>query len=78
MGPHHLNNKKSQLLEESTLVPREFYLLLTGTPLHNSIEDIWEFLNYSDSDTFESKEALVGKMGNLLMLCAGKLPAHIP
>ena len=41
------------------MVLREFYLLLTGNPLQNSIDELWDLLKFSDSDTFESKEASV-------------------
>ena len=65
MRPHHLKNAKSRIFDESTSEPREYCLLLTGTPLQNSTEDFWVLLNFSDSNIFESKEALVFKSGKL-------------
>ena len=62
---HRLKNAKSKLFEELASVPREFCLLLTGTPLQNSTEELWALLNFADSDTFESKEAFVEKFGQL-------------
>ena len=59
MRLRHLKNSKFQFFEESTLVPRELCLLLNGTPLQNSIEELWDLINFSDSDTFESQEAIV-------------------
>ena len=65
MRPHHLKNAKSQLFKESISVPREFCLLLPGTPLKNSTEELYALLNFFDSDTFEAKEAFVFKSGQL-------------
>ena len=65
MRPHHLKNAKYRLFEESTSVPREFCLFLTGAPLQNSTEELWALLNFSDSDTFESKEYLVEIFGQI-------------
>ena len=59
MTPQHLKNAKSRIFKGFTLVPREICLILTGTPLHNSTEELCTHLNFSDSDTFESKEALL-------------------
>ena len=63
--PHHLKNTKSRIFGELTSVPREFCLLLTGTLLQNYTEKLWALLKFSDSDTFDSKEALVEKFGQL-------------
>ena len=48
------------------MVPRDVCLLLTGTPLHNFTEELWAFLNFADSDIFESKEVLVENFGKLI------------
>ena len=65
MRPHHLKNLKYYIIDDQTLLPRELWLLLTGTPLQNSNEELWELLFFSKSDTFESKEALVENFGQL-------------
>ena len=57
MSQHYLNKSKSWIFEDLTLVPREFYLLLTGNQLQNSTEELWDPLKFSDYDTFESYEA---------------------
>ena len=59
MRPHPLKNARYRLFEESTSLPIYFCLLLTGTPLQNYTEELWALLKISDSDKFESKEALV-------------------
>ena len=65
MRPHHLKNAKSWFFEYLTSVPREFSLLITGSLLKNSTEALWDHLNFSDSETFESNEALVETFGQL-------------
>ena len=47
-------------------MPREFCLLLTGTLLQNSTEELWDLLQILNSDKFESKEALVEMFGQLV------------
>ena len=39
---HRLKNIKSKLFEDLASVPRDFCLLLTGTPLQNSTEGEWK------------------------------------
>jgi len=62
---HRLKNPKSRLFEELASVPRDFCLLLTGTPLQNSTEELWALLHFSDRASFRSKEAFVEKFGQL-------------
>ena len=62
MTPHHLKNAKYRLFKDSTLLPKEFYSLITGNPLQNSTEELWAPLKIFNSDMFESKEDLVGKL----------------
>ena len=47
------------------MVPRESFLLLTGTSFHNSTDELWDLLKFSNSDPFESKGALVENFGQL-------------
>lgn len=62
---HRLKNPKARLFEELASVPRDFCLLLTGTPLQNSTEELWALLNFSDRVAFASKEAFIDKFGQL-------------
>lgn len=62
---HRLKNHQSRLFTELGSVPRDFCLLLTGTPLQNSTEELWSLLNFSDSITFSSKDIFVEKFGQL-------------
>ena len=62
---HRLKNNKSRLFTDLVSVPRDFCLLLTGTPLQNSTEELWALLHFSDPKTFGSKEEFVEKFGQL-------------
>lgn len=62
---HRLKNDQSRLFRELANVPRDFCLLLTGTPLQNSTEELWSLLNFSDPAVFASKDEFVAKFGQL-------------
>lgn len=62
---HRLKNAKSRLFDELGGVPRDFCLLLTGTPLQNSTDELWALLNFADPISFASKEAFIEKFGQL-------------
>lgn len=46
-------------------MPRDFCILLTGTPLQNSTEELWALLNFADPVAFGDKDAFVEKFGQL-------------
>jgi chromodomain-helicase-DNA-binding protein 7 len=60
-----LKNPKARLFEELATVPRDFCLLLTGTPLQNSTEELWALLNFADPVAFASKDTFFEKFGQL-------------
>ena len=62
---HRLKNVKSRLFEDLASVPRDFCLLLTGTPLQNSTEELWALLHFCDPTTFGSREEFTNKFGQL-------------
>jgi len=62
---HRLKNVQSRLFQDLVSVPRDFCLLLTGTPLQNSTEELWALLNFSDPETFGSKDDFVDQFGQL-------------
>ena len=62
---HRLKNIKSKLFEDLMSVPREFCLLLTGTPLQNSTEELWALLHFCDPISFASRDEFIGKFGQL-------------
>ena len=62
---HRLKNPKARLFEELATVPRDFCVLLTGTPLQNSTEELWALLHFSDPLAFQSKDDFIEKFGQL-------------
>lgn len=62
---HRLKNIKSRLFEDLSSVPRDFCLLLTGTPLQNSTEELWALLHFCDPISFASRDEFIGKFGQL-------------
>ncbi|PVF96711.1 hypothetical protein CPB86DRAFT_786641 [Serendipita vermifera] len=57
---HRLKNMDCRLMREIKSYPSEHRLLLTGTPLHNSLAELWSLLNFilpsifNDLASFES------------------------
>jgi hypothetical protein len=62
---HRLKNSSSKLFEELATVPRDFCLLLTGTPLANATEELWALLHFAEKVAFGDKEDFLEKFGEL-------------
>jgi chromodomain-helicase-DNA-binding protein 7 len=62
---HRLKNPKARLFEELATVPRDYCVLLTGTPLANATEELWALLHFSDPVAFASKDDFLQKFGQL-------------
>ena len=62
---HRLKNPKSRLFEELNTVPRDFCVLLTGTPLANATEELWALLHFADNAAFYDKDDFLSKFGLL-------------
>jgi SNF2 family DNA or RNA helicase len=62
---HRLKNSKSRLFEDLGSVPRDFCLLLTGTPLANATEELWALLHFADNKAFADKDAFLEKFGEM-------------
>lgn len=62
---HRLKNDSSRLFSDLRTIPRDFCLLLTGTPLQNSTEELWSLLNFCNPVDFGAKEDFVMKFGSL-------------
>lgn len=62
---HRLKNSKSKLFEELATVPRDYCLLLTGTPIANATEELWALLNFANPTVFNDKEGFLEKFGSV-------------
>lgn len=62
---HRLKNNKSRLFLELGAVPRDFCLLLTGTPLQNSTEELFALLNFADQVNFQDRNTFIERFGQL-------------
>jgi SNF2 family DNA or RNA helicase len=62
---HRLKNSKSKLFEELATVPRDYCLLLTGTPIANATEELWALLNFANPAVFHDKDGFLQKFGSV-------------
>ena len=49
---HRLKNKSSKITEFLKTYKMEHRVLLTGTPLQNSLEELWALLNFLEPEKF--------------------------
>jgi SNF2 family DNA or RNA helicase len=62
---HRLKNHNSRLFAELASVPRDYCVLLTGTPLANNTEELWALLHFDDPVAFADKDTFLEKFGEL-------------
>jgi hypothetical protein len=62
---HRLKNRNCKVLEELKHINTEHRVLLTGTPLQNSVEELFSLLNFLEPVRFPSEEAFLIEYGNL-------------
>ena len=53
---HRLRNVKSKLLQTLREVPADYRVLMTGTPLHNNVQELWSLLNFISPGDFPEDE----------------------
>lgn len=53
---HRLRNAKSKLLQTLREVPADYRILMTGTPLHNNVQELWSLLNFVSPGDFPEDE----------------------
>eukprot|EP00939_MAST-03C_sp_MAST-3C-sp1_P003578 g3578.t1 len=58
---HRLKSRRSKLLQKIRLLKFGGALLLTGTPLQNSVAELWPLLNLLDPETFEDLDTFLEK-----------------
>ncbi|XP_033939117.1 chromodomain-helicase-DNA-binding protein 6 isoform X3 [Pseudochaenichthys georgianus] len=62
---HRLKNRNCKLLEGLKLMNLEQKVLLTGTPLQNSVEELFSLLNFLEPLQFPSESTFMEEFGNL-------------
>ena len=62
---HRLKNRNCKLLEELKTLDMEHRVLLTGTPLQNSMEELFSLLNFLEPSTFPSPMSFLQQFGDL-------------
>lgn len=62
---HRLKNSKSKLFEELANVPRDYCVLLTGTPIANDTSELWALLHFANPAVFHDKDDFLEKFGQM-------------
>ncbi|KAL2076371.1 hypothetical protein ACEWY4_028035 [Coilia grayii] len=62
---HRLKNRNCKLLEGLKLMDMEHKVLLTGTPLQNTVEELFSLLNFLEPDCFPSETTFMQEFGDL-------------
>ncbi|KAL0970047.1 hypothetical protein UPYG_G00236430 [Umbra pygmaea] len=62
---HRLKNKACKLHTSLNMLTMEYKVLLSGTPLQNSLEELFSLLNFLEPKQFDSEYRFIQKYGNI-------------
>lgn len=62
---HRLKNRNCKLIEGLRVLKFDHIVLLSGTPLQNSVEELYSLLNFLEPDRFHSPEEFLRDFGDL-------------
>ncbi|KAI8909625.1 SNF2 family N-terminal domain-containing protein [Gorgonomyces haynaldii] len=62
---HRLKNKTSKISEFLKSYQMDHRVLLTGTPLQNSLDELWALLNFLEPEKFASEKSFIDEYGNM-------------
>uniref|UniRef100_A0A7N8XU94 Chromodomain helicase DNA binding protein 7 n=1 Tax=Mastacembelus armatus TaxID=205130 RepID=A0A7N8XU94_9TELE len=62
---HRLKNRNCKLLEGLKMMDMEHKVLLTGTPLQNTVEELFSLLNFLEPERFLSEQTFMTEFGDL-------------
>ncbi|TNN60402.1 Chromodomain-helicase-DNA-binding protein 7 [Liparis tanakae] len=62
---HRLKNRNCKLLEGLKMMDMEHKVLLTGTPLQNTVEELFSLLNFLEPERFPSEPTFMAEFGDL-------------
>uniref|UniRef100_A0A8C9TXH8 Chromodomain helicase DNA binding protein 7 n=1 Tax=Scleropages formosus TaxID=113540 RepID=A0A8C9TXH8_SCLFO len=62
---HRLKNRNCKLLEGLKMMDMEHKVLLTGTPLQNTVEELFSLLNFLEPERFPSESTFMQEFGDL-------------
>ncbi|XP_072297015.1 chromodomain-helicase-DNA-binding protein 7 [Eucyclogobius newberryi] len=62
---HRLKNRNCKLLEGLKMMDMEHKVLLTGTPLQNTVEELFSLLNFLEPERFPSEQTFMTEFGDL-------------
>jgi SNF2 family DNA or RNA helicase len=62
---HRLKNSKARLFDDLSSVPRDYCVLLTGTPIANATEELWALLHFANPQVFADKDDFLDKFGEM-------------